>query len=501
MGGNASIATIYPAFDQPAVYAGQHVTGKVYLCVNQPEINCTAVGCRIIGQEFTSVTYSSSDSDGHSSSSTATERRRFMDMKVCLHRSSEAVVRQGHYEFPFSFTMPATVPATTFAGSISDCGFINYTMEVWLDRPRSLRWDVRSKSTIIVAPAPVEYARTPVYIQPQALKLRSLSMFNRGNVLLSGQAESNVVYAGETTTIKIAVSNLTNVPIKAVIIKLTQVATFTALWPSGTVYDGTNVKKLVRTFLTPQQLGLNGSVSLRHQDQDATLQQLGEAVLSDGCSASTPTCTVRIHIPLDVASSYQNGDRFVIRHELKIKLVTAFGTCNPWLTQQIHVVNPAPVYVPGEWLKDDKCSPVVQLPPNWAPRIAPLVVLPDIPVSMGALKRPGVKLGEEDDRRPFQYAAIASVAPAGYPNVEAQSATPMAPSAGCAPTTIGHNSYAQVGTAPAPGGEPASSVPANHSGASAAPTAAFTTPARFVEARGGSSLRGAGEIPTSGVQP
>jgi hypothetical protein len=218
MGGSASVATIYPAFDQPAVYAGQNVTGKVYLCVNQAEVNYTAIGCRIIGQEFTTVTYSSTDSDGHSSSSTATERRRFMDMRDCLHRPPEAVVRQGHYEFPFSFTMPASCPATTFARGSECCGFINYTMEVWLDRPGSLRWDVRTKSTVIVAPPPVVYAKTPIYMQPQTLGLRSLFMFNRGNALLSAQAESNVVYAGETTSVKVAVSNLTSVPIQAVVI-------------------------------------------------------------------------------------------------------------------------------------------------------------------------------------------------------------------------------------------------------------------------------------------
>jgi hypothetical protein len=479
MGGQASVAIIYTGFDQPVVYAGQNVTGKVYLCVIQEDVKCTAIGCRFIGQEFTSVTHADENS-----SSTATERRRFMDSRVCLHRKPEGVVRRGHYEFPFSFTMPATVPATTFAGGLADCGFINYTMEVWLDRPGSLRWDVRSKNTVVVAPAPVVYAKTPIYIQPQPLRLRSLFMFNRGNALLSAQAESSVVYAGETTSVKIAVSNLTAVPIQAVVIKLTQTAKFTALWPSGTGYHETSVKKLVHTFLTPQQLGLD-VVSPRRQDQDTALQQLGEAVRSDGSSARTPTCTIRIPVPLDAASSYQNGDHFSIRHDLKIKLVTASGTCNPWITQQIYVVNRAPVYVPGKWLKYDKCCPVLQLPPYWAPRIAPLVVLPEIAVDMGALGRPGVTLGQEDDRLPFRYAATAQVAPPGYPNVGVERCA--APTM-CAPAAVAHTSQAEViGAAAVQDGGGATQALVDQTVAPAAPTAAFTTAVRFVETVEGSS--------------
>jgi hypothetical protein len=237
-------------------------------------------------------------------------------------------------------------------------------------------------------------------------------------------------------------------------------------------------------MLTPQQLGLNVE-SLRRQDQDTTLLQLGVAVRSDGCSVRTPTCTVRIPIPLDAASSYQNSDRFVIRHDLKIKLVTAFGTCNPWITQQIYVVNPAPVYVPAEWLKYDKCCPVLQLPPNWTPRIAPLVVVPEIAVDMGALGRPGVTLGQEDDRLPFRYAATAQVAPPGYPNVGVERCA--APTM-CAPAALAHTSQADViGAAAVQVGGGATQALADQAVTPPAPTVPFITAVRFVEAVGGSS--------------
>jgi hypothetical protein len=87
------VATIYPAFDQPVVYAGQNVTGKVYVSVIQEEVSCVSVGCRIVGQELTAVTYTTSDSKGNRSSHTAIEKRRFMDMKICLHSRPEDVIQ------------------------------------------------------------------------------------------------------------------------------------------------------------------------------------------------------------------------------------------------------------------------------------------------------------------------------------------------------------------------------------------------------------------------
>jgi hypothetical protein len=459
----ASVGTIHIAFDQPAVYAGQNVTGNVYLSVGEDELSCSAVGCRIVGQEFVAVT-----GDG-----VVVRRSCFMDMKVCLRRWPEDVIRSGQYEFPFVFKIPAGAPATTFANytpfvlagdSEVCCGFINYTMEAWLDRPASCRWDVRCKSSIIVAPAPAVHARTPLYMQPQRLDLRSLFIFNHGNVWISGQLESNVVYAGETTSLTFAVMNLTRVPIVAVDVKLTQFATFCIRYcPTY------SVKKLFRTRLTPEQAGLTLGVSTGQQDQEV-VSRLGEAVRSEGSAARTPTCTVSIPVPLDAVSSYHHGEQFQVRHELKIKVVTAFGTCNPWVTQQIRVVNTAAVGIPEKWLKYEKCTPALQLPLNWAPHTEPTVVVPEIALDMGALTRDQVG-------GTFEYDATAQVAPAEYTVKTLDSSAPSIPS------VDGYKGYAQaeaavtsvvVASAVAPPNVPASTVPA----------VKFITTTQFVQAVG-----------------
>jgi hypothetical protein len=400
MGGKASVATIYAVFDQPVAQAGQVVTGTVYLSVTQDTLSCVSIGCRIVGQEFTAVTHSDENA-----TSTSVERRRFVDSKFRLRSIQEAVILRGQYGYPFSFTVPANAPISTCAGNSQCCGYVNYTMEVWLDRPGWLRWSFRYKTTFAVASTPVAFDRCPVVIQPRSFDLRFLSLIDCGNVLLGGHAESNVMYAGETITVKFCVVNCSHAHIKAVEIEFTEHLKF-----KGREHD-IHKRKLFRERLSPEQANLSYDTPLFQPDeweQRAVLRRVADAISFGSTTHGARACTVRIPIPLDAASSYQDGSTFQIRHELQIKLMTTFGTCNASLTQQIYVVNRAPAHVPAEWLKYDKCGPVPQLPPNWSPYIAPMVMIPGIACDLGALRRPEVK---EKPGAPVNYMGTARVAP------------------------------------------------------------------------------------------
>jgi hypothetical protein len=336
--------------------------------------------------------------------------------------------------------MPASAPATTYSGDSVHCGYINYTMKVWLDRPGSLRWDIRNKSTVIVAPTLAVHAKTPMYVPPQRLDLRSLLFLERGNVFLGWKMESDVIYAGEMLTFKFAVANFTEVRIMGVCVKLTQYSKFNAH-----SHCGATKKRLCWTHFTPEQVGLSNAVPLVPSDQEAALERLREALRSANPTAHIPSCTVRIPVPLDAASSYQNGEHFEIRHELKVKLWTTFGTNNVRVTQQVYVLKTDPVHVPEKRLRSDKCGPALQLPLNWAPHIEPVAVLPEIPVDMGALSRPGAKI---TDRGPLQYAANAHVTPMGYPVIEVEHYAAPDHSAASAPPAAECSNYVQAEVAP-----------------------------------------------------
>jgi hypothetical protein len=478
MGGKASVATIYAVFDQPVVQAGQVVTGTVYLSVTKHTLSCVSIGCRIVGQELTAVTHSDENA-----TSTSAERRRFVDSKFRLRSIQEAVILRGQYGYPFSFTVPANAPTSTCAGNSQCCGYVNYTMEVWLDRPGWLCWSFRYKTTFAVASTPVAFDRCPVVMQSRSFDLRFLSLIDCGNVLLGGHAESNMVYAGETTTIKFCVVNCSQAHIKAVEIEFTE-----HLKIKGREHD-IHKRKLFRERLSPEQANLKTpSFQPDEWEQRAVLRRVAHAVTFGSTTHGARACTVRIPLPSDTASSYQDGGTFQIRHELQIKLVTTFGTCNASLTQQIHVVNRAPAHVPAQWLKYDKCGPVPQLPPNWSPYIAPMVMIPGIACDLGALRRPEVK---EKPGAPVNYMGTARVSPivatvGSYdyvqPYVALGKVVPLDLSPVSAFTAVHDftSSTQTAGYAPDPYGDDVSSASSESSIVPVRPKA--TTPAQLIEA-------------------
>jgi hypothetical protein len=364
------------AFDQPVIHAGSEVTGKAYLSVNQEQLSCASIRGRIVGLEMAVVTcYVANSDNSRMVRRTEYDRWRFVDESFPICVVPQGVIRRGHYEFPFNFTMPATAPATMYAGDSQNFGFINYTIEVCLYRPGALLWDLCHKRSITVAPTLAVYPTPPIYQAPRSFDVRSLLLFNRGNVLVGWRTESSVVHAGESTSVNFAVLNYSSAPIKFVDVKLTEYATLTALG-----HHRKNTKRrLFQTRLSPEEIGLSFGGPQVVTNLQTALRQLSEALMSEGATAHTPVCSVRISVPQDAASSHPSGCNIKIRHELKLQLVTAFGTNNLCLTQQICVVNPAPRDIPPAVLRSEVCGEAFQVPPDWAPLVAPMVTIPRLP--------------------------------------------------------------------------------------------------------------------------
>jgi hypothetical protein len=304
-------------------------------------------------------------------------------------------------------------------------GYIIYTMEVWLDRPGCPPGAIGYKACITVAPTPVVLAKTPVVMQPRSFDLRYLCLYDRGNVLLGWRTESNVVYAGRTTAIKICAENHSKVRLLAVEVTVTEHTTLVA---HGV--HRTSKRTLYHGIESLEQVGLHLAASQSQSDPEAALR-MAEALNAGNITNSTHFCTLRIPIPRSAATSFQNGDTFLVRHELAVKLVTPCGTRDPCLTQELYIVNPAPARALLQVLWSEKCDRAPRPPPNWAPHIAPRVAFPDVLCDLGALSRPGVNedrftpvnsvyntqvvpfqtsvVGQSDNEQPvgFPYAALA----------------------------------------------------------------------------------------------
>ena len=415
MGNSSSVATIHVSFDSHAVVSGSTVSGKVYLMVNQDCVSCVSVGCRVIGREKTAVTYTVVVGHGKHrrvERRTAHEQRHFMDVKFVLQQIAGGNIYKGQYEYPFQFTIPAGAPASMdvvgspsmlsipLGGSMMSMGgggghgdhcSIDYSMEVWLDRPGLLRWDIRHSMMINVTNSPPIGSKTPLYIEPGRYPLHTMCCIPRGEILIGGCAESGVLTAGGQSSVKYAVENLSAVKVKAIEVLISEHVSFRAKGHRATAYC-----KLFHQRLTPEQIGLDLSArsadNVAYNDGFDSLRALNRMLESD-------TYKLNFTVPSAARGTY-NGTIIQVVHRLEIKAITTFGTANPLVWRHLKIYskeNPSLSYF------SQTANPTVQsaLPPNWQPTVAETVKLPQ----MGLSTKPLEQDDDENDRRPVTYAS------------------------------------------------------------------------------------------------
>jgi hypothetical protein len=320
-----------------------------------------------------------------------------MDQKVCLASISDRMIRAGQYEYPFQFTIPNGAPASMQAGKGSSSCNINYSMQVWLDRPGFLRWDIRSTVYVNVANPPPVGNHTPLYIEPMQVPVHSCCCIHRGDILMGGSAESSIISAGGQSSVKYAVQNSSSVPIKAIEISIVEDISFSARGHHGRTYA-----TLYHTRLSPAAAGLE--LALRPSKKGdanadfADLRALSSMLESD-------LYKLPFTVPSSARNTY-NGCIVRVEHYFKIQVMTTMGTANPVISRPIKVFS----QIRPEMLEpetSEKIPDAPMLPQNWAPAVAQPVELPPM-----ALCFP-VEHVEGEDNQPVVY-----VSATVYPAVE-----------------------------------------------------------------------------------
>ena len=392
MGVQASVASIYVTFDQPDVMAGCKVTGKAYLSVNQSEISCVSIGCKIIGQEKTTVKYTVTVGSGdnrRTETRTAHDRRTFMNMNFCLKSIAEGRILQGQYEYPFEFIMPSNSPASMFAGGAGEHCSVRYTMEVWLDRPGLLRWDIKNKRGITVIRPPPTGSRAPHYMEPCRLPLFSCCCWNRGDILLGGSTEASIVCAGEVSSVKYAVQNHSTVDIKGIEITLLEIVSFHA---QG--HRETRSHNLYYKRLNPEETKLDlTKISSRHGKDHDYMQDL--RIMSH--LLQSDQTKLNYNIPSNARTSY-SGNLIHVKHILQIKVCTTFGTANPIISCMLQLFSKIPANIIYNSNKPNTELP--ELPQGWAPTVSESIAIPNLHITSA------VESVQEDENQPVIYSPI-----------------------------------------------------------------------------------------------
>jgi hypothetical protein len=390
----ATIAVVLDQGGSVAYVPGTPITGKVYLSVTNNEgVPCNSVSTKLLGQEHTTVHYttdvavssgSSSIPSPHKTSlhkkqtsqhTTAHDCNSFLDTSLRVANVQSGVIERGQYEYPISFVIPPGSPATIVVGSTKQTmaqkfsgegssGRVCYTLHVWLDRPGVSSWDkndVKSEIQLTIkVPAPMQQS-IPRWIEPAdgVIDIKTCFCYSRGAVLAGAVAESAVLSKGSTFWINYALENMTTSRIKAIEITLTQTAECSAAFHSHS-----NSLVVFHTRMTPEQAGLD--LKAPKPEKHSALGRMLETLQSGKLQR-------RFDLGANASESYQ-GSSIKVTHTLTLKICTPFGTASPTIQCPIRICSETGVTVPNA--EPSAQTPQPTLPAGWAPVVAQAVVYP-----------------------------------------------------------------------------------------------------------------------------
>ena len=212
--GNAtSSSSLGIQLDQPAVYAGGVISGKVFLQVRK-NTEADTLQLMLVGREHAHTHWTTTHTTG-SGDNRKTETRHhhayadriLVQIDVPLARFPTGRVAPGNYEFPFSATLPPGLPTTMFAsGGGGDCR-ISYQLKARLHRPSWFKWDTTSTRSILVQSTPLPPVPTPFYAAPQTVPVKLCCCFDRGQIHIGAGVDDTLLGRGQSVGVGIAVQN------------------------------------------------------------------------------------------------------------------------------------------------------------------------------------------------------------------------------------------------------------------------------------------------------
>ena len=212
--GNAtSSSSLGIQLDQPAVYAGGVISGKVFLQVRK-DTEADTLQLMLVGREHAHTHWTTTHTTG-SGDNRKTETRHhhayadriLVQIDVPLARFPTGRVAPGNYEFPFSATLPPGLPTSMFArGGGGDCR-ISYQLKARLHRPSWFKWDTTSTRSILVQSTPLPPVPTPFYAAPQTVPVKLCCCFDRGQIHIGAGVDDTLLGRGQSVGVGIAVQN------------------------------------------------------------------------------------------------------------------------------------------------------------------------------------------------------------------------------------------------------------------------------------------------------
>ena len=214
------------SIDQPAVYSGQNISGKILLSIFQP---CDASSLQVVlyGEEYSHVRYSTG-SGKERKTKHAYARRSLLYVVIDLATFPDGSVKAGNYEYPFVAAMPEGLPSTMFAtGGGGDCK-LHYGLKARLHRPGFFSWDIKAACPINVSSAPLPTEPVPVFAAPATTEVNFCCCFNQGRMTMGAYASDTMLHRGEESFLAIALKNESSAKVESVTVEIREFVRWSA---------------------------------------------------------------------------------------------------------------------------------------------------------------------------------------------------------------------------------------------------------------------------------
>lgn len=352
----AHYGAIYVKLDQPHYYAGEQVTGKVYLMLNQLYPG-SKVNLKLKGKEKTLIIWTESvtETDQQDGTSRTTHREvEEKDSATCLKQTVNIYtfpggqyLPPGQYEFPFSFRLPDGIPGTFHQQEYNLSASIYYKIEGFLEPADSSIPKLKYKNLFTVR-EPVREAIQSVNKVTNTEVVCCGCCMRYGTVGISASFERNTYCPSDEAKAIVQVDNKNcSKDVSSIALELRQVIT---------------VKAKSRTETRSHSIVSNSVAGVK-------ARQVAEPRLN----------SIRLPPAPDLNAVFLEGEKR-IRDAKAFSNKTINSTTNGVLIQSKFLLeakatpdaccsNTAVSSIPCHIVYPDYRFPVVEAPPNWNPQV------------------------------------------------------------------------------------------------------------------------------------
>lgn len=290
-----------------SVYPGAKLKGRLILDVRR-EVTADAIDLYFIGVEGTSITRGESDVHG---------RAVIHSSVVSLKTFAGGSVTDGHYSFPFEFSIPQGLPKSASGGSWK----ISYHCVAMLSRGGTLAENVKNSCVVIMNEEPCRSLPTKsTLFGPTTSRVTFMCINPRGTMTFGGIVNSTSLGTNEKLRINFEICNESTSRIKAVNISITRYVTIRTQNDAQCIVSPVSRLRVCVAHMVgtnPVRKDGDGDVD-GVDDHSAILKQINEGKYLWG-----------VYVPIDmIKDSSYCGKLINIRYELTVSVRTTFGTTN-----------------------------------------------------------------------------------------------------------------------------------------------------------------------------